>query len=234
MASERVSVRWRVVRALFEVLYANPWLYWLASTLPFAGQWRRWQRLVLPRLHGTRVLEIGCGPGNLLIDLVQAGYSCSAVERSSQMVAVTRRRLRRHHLQDTVSMTQGVAQRLDFPDASFDSVVSTFPTDYIYDPLTLAEISRVLAPSGKLIIVLGATLLPANFLLLPLVALAQLVYGGRSSSGRTAGDFVTAPTAGTSGALLQDRLQSAQLGVSVELVRSSFWVAVVCTASKAG
>ncbi len=47
MAEQHVSQRASVLRALFGVLYRNRTLYWLASTIPFAGQWRRWQRLVL-------------------------------------------------------------------------------------------------------------------------------------------------------------------------------------------
>ena len=62
----RESVRGRVLGALFGMLYRNRYLYWFASTVPFAGQWRVWQRLTLPRIRGTHVLEIGCGPGKLL------------------------------------------------------------------------------------------------------------------------------------------------------------------------
>ncbi|MGO8950385.1 MAG: class I SAM-dependent methyltransferase [Ktedonobacterales bacterium] len=248
MASRAASVRWRVVRSLFEVLYRHPALYWLASTLPFAGQWRRWQRLVMPRLAGKRVLEIGCGPGNLLIDMAQSGYTCSAIERSPQMVAAARARLRRYHLEGQVSLQQGVAQKLPYAAATFDSVVSTFPSDYIFDPLTLDEISRVLGPRGSLVVILGAALLPANFLLLPLVALQSLVYGGqRSRDGQRgyadsseiagAGEVteektnekaaVTVTIMGPQGAVLLRGLQAAGLVASIELVRGPFWEALV-------
>ena len=231
MASEAASVRWRVVRSLFEILYRNPPLYWLASTVPFAGQWRRWQRLVIPRLAGKRVLEIGCGPGNLLVDLVQAGFTCSAIDRSPQMIATAEARLRRHHLEGQVSLQQGVAQKLAFAEGSFDSVVSTFPAEYIFDPVTAGEISRVLTEDGKLIVVLGATLLPANILLLPLVALQSLVYGGAgsSSSNATASTTIIGPQVEG----LLRRLQAAGLSTSVELVKGPFWQAVVCIGRKA-
>ena len=79
----RESVRGRVLGALFGMLYRNRYLYWFASTVPFAGQWRVWQRLALPRIRGTRVLEIGCGPGKLLADMVRAGCACSACRSSA-------------------------------------------------------------------------------------------------------------------------------------------------------
>ena len=72
-------------------------------------------------------------------------------------------------------------QALPFADASFDSVVSAFPTEYISDPATLREIGRVLRPGGRLIIVLNAGLLPTSLLLWPLVALQELVYGRGAS-----------------------------------------------------
>ena len=42
----------RLRKALFETLYRNKYLYRFASTVPFAGQWRAWQRQVMPRLRG--------------------------------------------------------------------------------------------------------------------------------------------------------------------------------------
>lgn len=128
MAEQRVSQRASVLRALFGVLYRNRTLYWLASTIPFAGQWRRWQRLVLADLQGRDVLEVGCGLGTLLTDMVQAGYHCSAVDQSPQMVAAARDTLQRRGLPcENTPIQQASVQHLPFADASFDDVVSTFP-----------------------------------------------------------------------------------------------------------
>jgi SAM-dependent methyltransferase len=72
---------------------------------------------------------------------------------------------------------QGSAQRLPFNAASFDTVVSTFPSEYIYDPATIAEVERVLRPGGRLIVIEGANLLPVGFLQPLLVFVQMLVYG---------------------------------------------------------
>ncbi len=58
---------------VFETLYKNRYLYRFASTVPFAGQWRVWQRLALTRLRGVDVLELGCGLGDLLADMLEPG-----------------------------------------------------------------------------------------------------------------------------------------------------------------
>jgi ubiquinone/menaquinone biosynthesis C-methylase UbiE len=57
------------------------------------------------------------------------------------------------------SLTRGVAQYLPFPDETFDTLISTFPSEYIFDPRTLAEAQRVLAADGRFIILPGATIM---------------------------------------------------------------------------
>ena len=224
----REPARTRVACALFELLYRNRTLYWLASTIPFAGQWRRWQRLVIPRLAGARdVLEVGCGIGTLQADLAAAGYTATAVDRSPQMVAAARARLRRHGFARAADrVTQGDVRALPFGDASFDAVVSTFPTDYIADPRTLHEIARVLRPGGRLIVVLGATMLPTNALLLPFVAVQTLVYG---RSPRATDEQVATAAALPFLALLRSGgFEAARF----EAVRGPFWVAHLYIAVK--
>ncbi len=170
---------------LFETLYKNRYLYRFASTVPFAGQWRVWQGLVLPRLHGHDVLELGCGLGDLQADMLAAGYHCQAVEHSPQMVAAARDTLKRRQVGQTTGIIQGSAQRLPFPASSFDGVVSTFPSEYIYDPDTIAEVERVLRPGGRVIVVEGANLLPVGYLQPLLLLLHILVYGPRVLFGST-------------------------------------------------
>lgn len=173
----------RLRKLLFETLYKNKYLYRFASSAPFAGQWRVWQRLVLSRIRGHDVLELGCGLGDLLADMSEAGYLCHAVEQSPQMVKATRETLQRRKLDKKVTVIQGSAQHLPFSNASFDTVVSTFPSEYIYDPDTIAEVERVLRPGGRLIVIEGANLLPIGFLQPFLVLIQTLVYGRASVYG---------------------------------------------------
>ncbi len=173
----------RLRKFLFETLYKNEYLYRFASSVPFAGQWRVWQRLVMSRLHGYDVLELGSGLGDLLADMSEAGYHCLAVEHSPQMVKATRETLQRYELDKKATVIQGSAQHLPFSNESFDTVVSTFPSEYIYDPDTIAEVARVLRPGGRFIIVEGANLLPIGFIQPFLVLIQTLVYGRASVFG---------------------------------------------------
>jgi SAM-dependent methyltransferase len=222
-----MSLRTRALREIFGLLYRNRYLYWFASTVPFAGQWRVWQRLALPRIRGTRVLEVGCGPGKLLADMVRAGYTCAAVDRSPAMVAAARDELRRQGLAShETPVSLGDIQHLPFLGESFDTVVSTFPTEYIYEPAALREVARVLRPGGRLVVVLGAGLLSTRLPLLPLVALARLVYGPSAMGLGTgcAGTFQAMPLP----------LASAGLVGKTECVRGPFWQAYLIVAEKPG
>ncbi|HEX4205038.1 MAG TPA: class I SAM-dependent methyltransferase [Ktedonobacteraceae bacterium] len=162
---------------LFETLYKNRYLYRFASTVPFAGQWRTWQRLVLARLHGTDVLELGCGLGDLLVDMLQRGYHCQAIEQSPEMVAAARATLQKRGVGQPTLVMQGSAQSLPFSSGTFDSVVSTFPSEYIHDPNTISEVARVLRPDGRLIVIEGANLLPSGMIQPLLLLVHLLVYG---------------------------------------------------------
>lgn len=220
------SRRGRLTLAAFDLLYRNAALYWLASTIPFAGQWRRWQQLVLPRLHGHDILEVGCGPGWLLADIVTMGYRAQAIDASPQMVSSARATLRRRHLTERdVAVTQSRVQSLPFADAQFDTVVSTFPAPYIADPASLREIARVLRPGGRLIVVEGANLVPRGPLIAPLIWLQRLVYG------RTAVDGPPSPALTTA---LAQRIPLATAGMTSagEFVEGPFWRVFIVTGQK--
>jgi ubiquinone/menaquinone biosynthesis C-methylase UbiE len=50
-------------------------------------------------------------------------------------------------------LVRGVAQALPFAPATFDTVLATFPSEYILHPDTLAEVQRVLRNDGQWLLV---------------------------------------------------------------------------------
>jgi ubiquinone/menaquinone biosynthesis C-methylase UbiE len=150
------SVQRSVVRWAFTRFYREfAWTYDAVAAAVSGGRWAEWGRTSLPELRG-QVLEIGCGTGNLQRSLQQStSHWAVGLDTSLYMLAITRRKLTRAAL--PIHLTRGVAQALPFAPNSFDSIVATFPTDYILDSATLAEIWRVLRPNGRLVVVLAAT-----------------------------------------------------------------------------
>ncbi len=156
---------YRLIRKFWSLIFQSLYyplapLYDRISYYGFLGQWPKWQQAVLPRIQGKRVLEVGCGTGTLLVTLLQRGYRASGVDASPAMLGQARRKLAKAGFEGRVIQAQ--AQRLPFPDDSFDTVVSTFPTDYILKLETLQEIQRVLYPGGRLVVVDTAILKPFN------------------------------------------------------------------------
>jgi len=98
---------------------------------------------------------MGHGPGHLQRLLLRRGWIAVAIDESSQMG-----RLAKRNTNGTACLTRGLAQNLPFADRSFDTIVSTFPTEYIFDLRTLFEAKRCLSDGGRLVVLPVA--LPRN------------------------------------------------------------------------
>lgn len=147
----------RFVRFGFRLLYNElAWMYDLVAWLVSFGRWKMWGRTALKYVQGQRVLELAHGPGHLLIALKRAGYDTIGIDLSASMSKQAARRLRRADI--VVPLVVCRAQALPFRAGSFDSVISTFPTDYMYDPATLHEVVRVTSGRGRWVIVAAARL----------------------------------------------------------------------------
>ncbi len=146
---------WRLLKFGFRLLYNEmAWSYDTVSWVVSLGEWRSWQRAAIKHLNvqrGARVLELAHGTANLQIDLRTAGLDSIAVDLSPYMGRIARGKLLRNRIMP--KLVRARAQALPFADASFPAVVSTFPTDFIVEPATLAEVYRVLEPGGRLVFV---------------------------------------------------------------------------------
>ncbi len=144
----------KLLGLFFHLLY-HPfaWTYDLVAALVSLGRWRGWVLQAVPYLNG-RVLEIGFGPGHLQVAINEAGLEAFGLDESRQMARQARRRLRRGGY--PVQLVNGYAQILPFPSDAFDCVAATFPSEYIFEPQTLAEIRRLLRPGGKLVLIPSA------------------------------------------------------------------------------
>ncbi len=139
----------KFVRFGFRLLYNEmAWSYDIVSWAVSLGHWSKWQRAALPFVQGKQVLEIGHGPGHLLVALKEMGHDVVGLDLSPYMGQIARKKVG-----VSVLLVRASVQELPWNTAVFDTILSTFPTDYIVDPDSLSAIHRVLRENGRLIIV---------------------------------------------------------------------------------
>jgi arsenite methyltransferase len=102
---------------------------------------------------GERILDVGCGPGfyvEELLDAVAPDGAVVGVDGSPQMLAAAAARCGSH---PNVAFHQGDATALPVDDASFDAALCVQVLEYVDDPtVALAQMHRVLRPGGRVVV----------------------------------------------------------------------------------
>lgn len=130
----------------------------------------------VPRVHaqlldragvrpGHRVLEIGCGTGNLLLSLARRteGVQLQGIDPDESALRRARRKARRAGAE--ISFERAFAGRLPVPDAGLDRVLSSLMLHHLdaaESARAFGEIRRVLRPGGEVHIVDIAGLAPGH------------------------------------------------------------------------
>lgn len=96
---------------------------------------------------GMKVLDAACGTGNLAVIAARRGCFTSGLDIASNLIAQARERARRESLD--IEFTEGDAEAMPYPDASFDVVVSMYGVMFAPRPERVVnELQRVVKPGG--------------------------------------------------------------------------------------
>jgi len=99
----------------------------------------------LPRETRGRMLDLGCGSGELLGRMRALGWRAEGIDVDPAAVAVARRRGFKAKI--------GSLHEQKFPAASFDAVVMSHVIEHVHHPLELLkEVRRILKPGRRLVI----------------------------------------------------------------------------------
>jgi ubiquinone/menaquinone biosynthesis C-methylase UbiE len=102
----------------------------------------------LPPLEGLRVLELGCGHGDLTLELLDRGAQVQAIDISSGMVEVTRKRAELFRPGARLEVSAAPAERTGAADASVDLVTGKWILHHVDLAAAADEVHRVLRPRG--------------------------------------------------------------------------------------
>ena len=101
---------------------------------------------------GDRVVDVGCGPGLFLKEAAERGATAVGVDPSARMRGLALRRIPAG-LRPAVSVVDGAAEHLPLEDGSATVAWAVASFHHWSDPdAGLAEVHRVLAPAGRLLV----------------------------------------------------------------------------------
>ena len=97
---------------------------------------------------GERILDLGCGDGQLTQRIGAAGASVIGIDSSPAMVSAARAR--------GMKVDQGSAEKLPYPDHVFEAVFSNAALHWVRDQdAMMGEVHRVLKPGGRFVAEMG-------------------------------------------------------------------------------
>lgn len=144
-----IHARRRNVPGLFQGRSSR--VYDVLSRRVLRGMYRRLAADVAAAApEGGAVLDVGTGPGVLLVELAgrRPDLRLTGLDLSADMIASAKRNL--EPFGDRASASVGDVTSLPFPDRSFDFIVSSLSLHHWDDPrAAVPELARVLRPEGR-------------------------------------------------------------------------------------
>jgi demethylmenaquinone methyltransferase/2-methoxy-6-polyprenyl-1,4-benzoquinol methylase len=125
------------------------------SRLLSLGQDPRWRAFLVSRVaagQDDEVLDVATGTAAVAIELARrSGCRVVGLDQSPGMLAAGRQRVEAAGLGDRIQLVEGSAERLAYPNGSFDALTFTYLLRYVEDPAaTLRELARVVRPGGTM------------------------------------------------------------------------------------
>jgi demethylmenaquinone methyltransferase / 2-methoxy-6-polyprenyl-1,4-benzoquinol methylase len=131
-----------------------PQYSWMGAVLSFGqdGRWRRSMVSTTNAVPGSTVLDVAAGTGLVSRELAaRKRVHVVSLDASEPMLRAGLGANRAAGLGDQIAPVLAQAERLPFPDGSFDALTFTYLFRYVDDPAaTMNELARVVRPGGSI------------------------------------------------------------------------------------
>ena len=119
------------------------------------AQNRRWRREMISHVSQfapRTVLDVATGTAGVAVELTRrTDASITGIDLTEAMLRQGTARVARAAVDDRVKLLVGQAEKLPFPDNTFDGLTFTYLLRYVADPAaTLRELARVLKPGAPI------------------------------------------------------------------------------------
>jgi ubiquinone/menaquinone biosynthesis C-methylase UbiE len=139
------------------------------------------------------LLDLGCGTGAAVRDAAPSVRRAVGLDLSPGMIAQARERAREQSLENVEFREGDVSGPLPFEDGAFTAIMCTTAFHHFPQPRdTIAEMSRVLAPAGRVVIADANRRHPAVFVADLVLRVLQPSHVGFTSPSQLLRDFCTA------------------------------------------
>jgi ubiquinone/menaquinone biosynthesis C-methylase UbiE len=116
-----------------------------------------WLKVQVQATPYARVLDVGCGVGHTSLTIAPYVGHVTALDLTENMLNVLESLTDENNIHN-IEAKSGDAENMPLPDAAYDLVVSRYSAHHWQTPgKALAEISRVLKPSGRFILIDGVS-----------------------------------------------------------------------------
>jgi ubiquinone/menaquinone biosynthesis C-methylase UbiE len=103
--------------------------------------------------QGSRMLDIGCGPGWTSVALADRGYRVSSIDSAQAMIETTRGNAIAAGNDELINVSVGDAHRIAFADETFSVVMALGVLSYLDSPKrAIDEMGRVTRPGGYVLL----------------------------------------------------------------------------------
>ncbi len=134
-------------------------------------QWGSWQiggprhyyreklimKMIKSVLPAGKIIDVGCGTGSLLLQLIHSGYAVYGTDLSEECIRLTENRIKKLAPGVNAVIKKCNAESIDFPDGHFDGLIAAEILEHVVDDTqAVKEFYRLLKPGGIALITVPA------------------------------------------------------------------------------